>query len=253
MIKYKALISDCDGTLIPNRPDGRPSAAVKKAVTDARKRTHVVLATSRPYGYAKPILDELSLTGPNIIHSGAVIMDPTTGHIYKEHHLNHDSILILAEECAKKKYPLYVDEYDKSFVLSNRTQLVHPVYGAFITCQLDETAANEFISIMRTKTPDMVIHTIPSWDKGATDISFSPILATKQHGIQEVAELLSIDPAEMIGVGDGQNDFPLLMACGLKIAMGNAVPELKSIADYVAPSVEDDGIVDIIEKFILQT
>ena len=55
----------------------------------------------------------------------------------------------------------------------------------------------------------------------------------------------------MIGVGDGYNDFPLLMACGLKVAMGNAVPELKAIADYIAPTVADDGIVDVIKTFVL--
>ena len=52
-------------------------------------------------------------------------------------------------------------------------------------------------------------------------------------------------------MGDGYNDFPLLMASGLKIAMGNAVPELKEIADFVAPTVEEDGVAVIIEKFIL--
>jgi hydroxymethylpyrimidine pyrophosphatase-like HAD family hydrolase len=41
------------------------------------------------------------------------------------------------------------------------------------------------------------------------------------------------------------------MACGLKIAMSNAVPELKVIADYIAPSIDDDGVADIIEKFVL--
>ena len=46
--------------------------------------------------------------------------------------------------------------------------------------------------------------------------------------------------------------IPLLMACGLKIAMGNAYEELKSIADYVAPPIEEDGVADAIEKFILK-
>lgn len=32
--------------------------------------------------------------------------------------------------------------------------------------------------------------------------------------------------------------------------MGNAVPDLKAIADYVAPSVEDDGVADVINKFL---
>jgi hydroxymethylpyrimidine pyrophosphatase-like HAD family hydrolase len=55
----------------------------------------------------------------------------------------------------------------------------------------------------------------------------------------------------MIGVGDGYNDFPLLEACGLKVAMGNALEDLKGIADYIAPSVDEDGVANVIEKFIL--
>ena len=76
--------------------------------------------------------------------------------------------------------------------------------------------------------------------------------ASKLHGIMEVAKILNIRTEEIIGVGDGYNDFPLLMACGLKIAMGNAVPELKAIADFIAPTVQDDGVATIIEKFVLQ-
>ena len=75
--------------------------------------------------------------------------------------------------------------------------------------------------------------------------------ATKQHGVMEVAQILGIEKEDIIGVGDGYNDFPLLMACGLKIAMGNAVPELKAIADFVAPSVDEDGVAVVIEKFLL--
>lgn len=54
-----------------------------------------------------------------------------------------------------------------------------------------------------------------------------------------------------MAVGDGYNDYPLLMAAGFKVAMGNAVPEVKAIADYIAPSVDEDGAADVIEKFIL--
>lgn len=41
------------------------------------------------------------------------------------------------------------------------------------------------------------------------------------------------------------------MACGLKIAMGNAVPELKAIADEIAPPLESDGLAYILEKYFL--
>ena len=66
-----------------------------------------------------------------------------------------------------------------------------------------------------------------------------------------VANLLKIKTTEIIGVGDGYNDFPMLLACGLKVAMDNANDDLKAIADYIAPSVDDDGVADVIEKYIL--
>lgn len=47
------------------------------------------------------------------------------------------------------------------------------------------------------------------------------------------------------------NDHSLLCAYRLKIAMGNAAPELKAIADFIAPSIEEDGVATVIEKFIL--
>jgi len=76
--------------------------------------------------------------------------------------------------------------------------------------------------------------------------------ATKQHATQELARLLGINTSEIIGVGDGENDIPLLRECGLKIAMGNAVEELKKMADYTASPLEKDGVAEVVEKFILQ-
>ena len=43
----------------------------------------------------------------------------------------------------------------------------------------------------------------------------------------------------------------MLEACGLKVAMGNAHGDLKMIADYIAPSVDEDGVADVVQKFIL--
>ena len=42
--------------------------------------------------------------------------------------------------------------------------------------------------------------------------------------------------------GDAHNDAEMLKAVGLGVAMGNAEPEIKAIADYVCPAIDDDGI-----------
>ena len=58
-----------------------------------------------------------------------------------------------------------------------------------------------------------------------------------------------ISEAETLTIGDQNNDIALLKAGGVKIAMGNATEELKSIADYTTDSVFNDGFVKAIEKY----
>ena len=58
-----------------------------------------------------------------------------------------------------------------------------------------------------------------------------------------------ISEAETLTIGDQNNDIALLKAGGVKIAMGNATKELKSIADYTTDSVFNDGFVKAIEKY----
>ena len=55
----------------------------------------------------------------------------------------------------------------------------------------------------------------------------------------------------MIACGDSFNDMSMIEFAGLGVAMEEAVDELKKSADHVTGSNDDDGIVDVIEKFIL--
>ena len=52
-----------------------------------------------------------------------------------------------------------------------------------------------------------------------------------------------------IGIGDGENDMEMLKACGVGIAMGNANPVLKEIADYVTTDVDKDGLKKAFEHY----
>jgi len=83
-------------------------------------------------------------------------------------------------------------------------------------------------------------------------IHVTSIEAKKDFGLYRVAKFLGLSTKEFIGIGDSYNDLTFLLACGLKVAMGNAVPEVKAIADYVAPSYEEDGVADAIERYILK-
>ncbi len=75
--------------------------------------------------------------------------------------------------------------------------------------------------------------------------------ANKRLGIEKIAQELKIKPNEIICIGDSGNDRHMIKYAGLGVAMGNAFPEIKEIADYVTLTNEENGVAHVIEKFIL--
>ena len=82
-------------------------------------------------------------------------------------------------------------------------------------------------------------------------VDFTRAGVTKATAVKELARMLGTRPDMMIAVGDSFNDAPLLEICGLSIAMGQAPDEVKAVADFVAPSVDEDGLAVAIEQFVL--
>lgn len=246
--KYKALILDVDGTLIPNKKNGIPSQKVISSILSVNGKLHVGVATSRPQFLLKHIFNYLKLSGPSIINAGSQIIDAESGKVFWEKSIEKKNCLELFQILNALNIPFFIQDGKKDikFTKNFRPKTIYNI-GAL---NLNPYVVEKFLE-KTSHLSTVAVHRIPAWEKGKITIVISHSEATKQHAIFEVAKLLNINTHEIIGVGDGYNDFPLLMACGLKIAMGNAVDELKEIADYIAPTVQNDGVADIIEKFIL--
>jgi Cof subfamily protein (haloacid dehalogenase superfamily) len=73
----------------------------------------------------------------------------------------------------------------------------------------------------------------------------------KGYGVKILADKLGIKKEEIICIGDQANDIEMISYAGLGIAMGNAIDELKDIAQYITLSNDDDGVAKAIKKFIL--
>lgn len=65
---------------------------------------------------------------------------------------------------------------------------------------------------------------------------------SKARGIQAAVQKLGFTIADAMAFGDGANDIEMLKHVGFGVAMGNAVPELKQVAQYIAPNIDEDGI-----------
>lgn len=246
--RYKALMLDLDGTTMPSKIDGMPSQRVKNAIAVAKDKIHICIATGRPLHLALPVIQHLELTDPSIILDGTVILNPVSQKIIYEQPISQDDLRKIIPICKTKNLEIIVDTRETSFKYQENTDLKDIICLVVVNMTIEQT---EELQESLSHIPTIVTHKIKAWEEGKTSLSITHVSATKQHAILEVAKILRIDTHEIIGVGDGYNDFPLLMACGLKIAMGNAVPELKAIADYIAPTVEEDGVAEVIEKFIL--
>lgn len=250
-MKYKALFLDVDGTLMPNEIEALPSSRVTSAIAKIQDQIHVSIVTSRPLRLALPIMDHLNLSGPCVINGGTQIYDPVRKLVIKEKVLEPSSAKKAIEICLTYSQEVFANSGKQRIKCEKGMNIPKRLQNIYIPDILDQDTALVLEELNLIE--NISAHKMPSWTKGFMSIDITHSNASKLHGITEVANLLKINTHEMIGVGDSYNDFPLLMACGLKIAMGNAVPELKAIADFVAPGVEEDGVVTVVEKFILNS
>ncbi len=249
-MKYKALILDLDGTVIPSGTESTPSPRVQHAIAKAKRHLHVCIATGRPLYLASGVLSQLDLSGPCVLNNGTQIYDPVRREILKEYPLDKASLPPILRIFRKYKKTLRVFDgvKDADLVPDAYPETVFSLFLETITPREADSIVKELERI-----PGIAAHKMLSWEKDEHhSLEVTSGQATKLHGIVEIGKILQISKDEIIGVGDSYNDFPLLMASGLKIAMGNAVDELKAIADFVAPPVDEDGVATIIEKFIVR-
>ncbi len=253
MSKYKAMISDIDGTLTVVDPYAIPSDKVIETIKQATNQGKIFsLATGRPFFLVEHLIEQLGLTSPTISDNGTVITDSKTKEVLYEATLERDEALTIMELC--RQFPFFrvntniitKDNRNPTSIAENarvRKISIHDITHA---------EADDFTKELETRFKDITVVKASSYKSAEhIDLYITSAHGTKQHAVLKYAEILGITTEEIIGIGDGYNDFPLLMACGLKVAMGNAVDDLKAIADYVAPSVEADGLATVIEKYLL--
>jgi len=247
--KYKAIVSDIDGTLTPIAPNSYPTDKATKHIKEAIDNGLIFsLASGRPFSMVKYIANHLGNVGPCIVDNGAVIVDPITEEILWEAILPSkvaNNILNMA-----KTYKLTRASCDIGIFENTHSVPIESKVRKVSIHNIKHSEAERLIKEITSEYEDVVGIKAASYEGDhLIDIYFSNINATKQNAVVKLSEIWGISSDEIIGIGDGHNDVSLLNACGLKIAMGNAVDELKAIAHYIAPSYIDDGIIDVINKY----
>lgn len=105
-----------------------------------------------------------------------------------------------------------------------------PIYQILAFCEDNQAFDIQLLDSLKTVR----------WHKHGLDILDKG--GTKLRGILALLGHLGIDPKHCMAFGDGHNDLEMITAVGCGVAMGNACQDLQAVADFVAPSIDDDGI-----------
>lgn len=255
-MEYKAVIADVDGTLIPPgaEPTPYPSDRLKNAVVKAKERGVVFsLASARSLSWVTEVIEGLVLNGPVILDNGARIYDCCKKTYLWESFLpKKEAEKILNILSKDKSLPLYIQNESQRLDLREIGKIKEWKLVKIIILHITPQKAEEIYQKLKIIPTIHVTKSVSGTNPPRETIHVTNFEATKQVAIEKLAKILNIKTKEIIGIGDSYNDFPLLMACGLKVAMSNATADIKEIADYIAPSYEEDGVAEVIERFILK-
>lgn len=259
----KMVATDIDGTILKWSFEFSPE--VKKCIKELDESgIKLVLVTGRMHSSTTPVARELGLHTPIVSYQGGLIKDESGKTLYQKD---------LRPEYAKKiikwarknnvHLNLYLD--DKLYVEHDNEIVKEYTDGRFIdytVCSFDDLNienVNKLLAI-DLKDADKVTGWVDELSREFPDlyiVKSTPFFceigskdAKKSSGVKFLADMWGIKQEEILTIGDQNNDIELLKAGGIKVAMGNATEELKSYADYITDTVENDGFVKAIEKFV---
>ncbi|RDI40046.1 Cof-type HAD-IIB family hydrolase [Falsibacillus pallidus] len=266
---YKMIVLDLDDTLL--RDDQTISKRTKDALLQAQEAgVKVVLASGRPTEGMVWVAEELKLAdyGSFILsfNGSKIINWKTKEEIYSRalspetaHHLYDlsqregvgiltyaDGAIIVEEENEFASVESRLTGLPVKVVPSFKDAVREPVVKALMLEEGERLAEVEKklqaeldgdLSVMRSK---------PFF------LEFTELGVTKGASLDFLISRLDIKREEMIAVGDSYNDQTMIEFAGLGVAMGNAPGDIKNIADYVAASNMEDGVAEVVEKFVLE-
>ena len=243
---YKLFLVDLDGTLISS--DSKISPRVSRAVARVRGILHVAIATGRERADVIRFARELGLSTPQLSDGGAMILDPLVGTAIWSSPLGPARAREIIDRLGGLEVPFIATHPQGTF--TSIAEITHWDVIRISALDLDQRMADQLIADYEGEPGvDAVKAYLPYNGLWAVDFTRSGV--NKAAAARTLAEMMGVETSQLIAAGDSYNDLPLLQACGLRIAMADAPDELKAIADFIAPTADEDGLAIAIEEFVL--
>jgi Cof subfamily protein (haloacid dehalogenase superfamily) len=243
------------------------STRVQEAIARAQNAgVLVILATGRMPAAARPFVSMLGLSGAQIYANGALVQT-VAGEIVSHLPVESAVAVDLVAFCSERGFHLNAYVGDDVFVarLSPEAEFTRKLN------RLNPVAVDDMQGFVEKNGPTkLVVVRLPSVESGLLpeiQTAFRDRLLVsssvpqyveminprvdKGRALLNLATMLGFSIEQVAAIGDADNDLTLLGAAGLPIAMGNGTSRMKSIARHVVGTVEQDGVAEAIDRFIL--
>jgi Cof subfamily protein (haloacid dehalogenase superfamily) len=267
-VSYQLLALDIDGTIVANDLAIRPEVTTAIAAAQARG-IRVTLATGRMYGSTLPYAKRLGIHDPLICYQGGMIRDPLTHEIY-EHTTMPGELAAEASELLGQAGIFVIAYVNERMCVTHRAPELEN-YLRWHPEGIEVVIAPELAGYVTANPPTKLLFTAPAevveremlrmaghfGDRLAVIRShaiFGELTApgvSKGSALKTLAARLGIPREQVVAIGDHENDLPMIAWAGLGLAMGNAIPAAREVADAVIPSVEEAGVAWAIERYLL--
>lgn len=273
----KMICIDLDGTLFGKNHciSDRTRQNIKKAY---EKGIKVIITTGRIFINAAQVRESLGINCPIISSNGATIIaedlktEIFSGSFAKEqclklanlakqykvtvHFYTKDKViannfkgLILAWGYKhRNRHKQYKIKVGKSFGIRTLQKRISDYGNEFVKCVLYSRYEDRIEKMMQEVKKDDSFN-ICGAGKNSAEITLKNV--SKGNAIKILAQRLKIDQKDIMAIGDNENDIQMLKYAGVGVAMGNAVNEVKEIADFITDTNINDGVAKAIEKYVL--
>lgn len=260
-LPFRLVATDIDGTLI--RSDGTLSRRTADVL--AALPVPAVLVTGRPVRWLPQLYDQMPEPVPAVCANGAVVYDPDTDEVLRADPLSVDLLLDVTKRLreAVPDIVLAVEiedgrsfRYEETWPVRPDTQQ-HLVRVLGSPEELTSAPAVKLLARSATSAPEdffeLVSRTLgntaeATHSTSAALVEISAAGVTKAAGLAWLCEHEGIAADQVLAFGDMPNDVPMLTWAGRSVAMANAHPAVREVADDETSSNDDDGVADYLAR-----
>lgn len=260
----RLIASDIDGTLL--RSDGTMSARTVDALAAAEESgLLVVLCTGRPPRWMREISEMTGHHGLAVCANGALVYDLRTEQVVERFPIDVEVARKLTE-ALKAAVPgiAFAVEHGDRFGHEPAYVPMYEVPRETVRAELEELVAEPMAKLI-ARHPDMTSTQLHDAVAAAMEdladlaeatysgdniVEISAAGVSKAFALERLAAEHGIAADEVVAFGDMPNDIPLLTWAGRGIAMGNAHPDVVSIADEQTLTNDEDGVAVVVEQVL---